>query len=153
MPAAVRLRRGATGRLQRPQPIQRRILDRAAAFGQHRPGGVVGIELVGLTGPPAGRTGRPLHLVHGDPRGGQGAADPGAVAGGAFDSDPDHLTAGGEEGHRPPVPGAGGGELGVSDHLPHRGHRGDVNGVGVWIYPTDNLDSCCHHGNHLSMLN
>ena len=47
-----------------------------------------------------------------------------------------------EEPNRAAIPGRGGGELGIPDHFADRGQGGDMESVGMRVYPADNLDSC-----------
>ena len=139
--------------MQRSDTFDRGPLDRVAAFGQHGPGGVVGVEPVRLPGPPPVEPGRAVHIDDIDPGRLQGTGEPGTVARGTLHPDPDHRASGGEERGSGPVAVGGGRELPVRYRLAGQGDDRDVDGVGVRVNPADNLQGSCHDGTSLSAGN
>jgi hypothetical protein len=139
---------GGPLRAQHPQGFHSTVpgfRDHAGPAGQHRFGGLIGIERIGFSLQPACLPVRAHHFHHVDALAGEHAREFGAVTAGSFHARGEDGTETGDEVDDPLIAGSRGREFPVRQMLAGVGDESDVVGIGVGIDSGDDFQIfLCH---------
>jgi hypothetical protein len=150
-----RLHRRAAGGVQRPDALDRagaRLRLGGRGPGQHRPGGRLGVDRVGLAPASVLRPLGALDLHHRDPAGDKPAAQASPVAAGPLDPDPLHRPEPSRPGQQRRMTGRGRGDCPGAEEAAELVQRGADVLIGVGVHPDRDPPVVRHLRGHSTLL-